>query len=83
MSRLAVCRYACTILLLIRNIFRLVEFSQGFEGAIARQEKYFYCFDALLILFILILNTVCHFGLYLNAYPLEAKEENAASLQIV
>lgn len=71
--------YVCTGLLLIRNIFRLVEFAQGFEGAIARQEKYFYGFDALMIFLILIVNTFFHFGIYLKAYPTEAKAEAPSS----
>ena len=66
--------YTCTSLLLIRNIFRLIEFGQGFEGAIASQEKFFYGFDALMIIIILAINTIFHFGLYLKAYPSELKE---------
>ena len=76
--------YTCTSLLLIRNIFRLVEFGQGFEGAIASQEKYFYGFDALIIILILLLNTIFHFGLYLKAYPTEFKEGGqSSSVEIV
>ncbi len=76
--------YVCTSLLLIRNIFRLVEFSQGFNGAIANQEKYFYGFDGLMIFLILIFNTIFHFGLYLKAYPSELKEgEGLPSVEVV
>ena len=74
MQKLFPVLYVCTSLLLIRNIFRLVEFGQGFNGAIAAQEKYFYGFDALMIILILVINTVFHFGLYLKAYPSEVKE---------
>jgi hypothetical protein len=73
MTRLFSVLYACSSLLLILNIFRLVEFSQGFPGAIARQEGWFYGFDSLLIL---VLNTIFHFGIYLSEYPLEVKRSN-------
>lgn len=63
--------YACTVLLLTRNIFRLIEFSQGWYGRLAVQEKYFYTLDALLIFLILVINSFFHFGLYLKAYPSE------------
>jgi hypothetical protein len=66
--------YACTILLLTRNIFRLIEFSQGWYGELAVQEKYFYTLDALLIFLILIINTLFHFGVYLRQYPNEVKQ---------
>ena len=76
--------YVCTSLLLIRNIFRLIEFGQGFNGAISDQEKYFYGFDALMIILILVINTVFHFGLYLKAYPSELKEEeHPSSVELV
>ena len=76
--------YTCTSLLLIRNIFRLIEFGQGFNGPIADQEKYFYGFDALMIILILVLNTVFHFGLYLKAYPSELKEaEHSPTVEVI
>ncbi|KAJ7508290.1 hypothetical protein B0H11DRAFT_2217593 [Mycena galericulata] len=33
--------------ILIRSIFRIAEFSEGFSGYIARHEGYFYLFDSL------------------------------------
>ena len=56
------------------NCYRLIEFSQGWYGHLATDEKMFYILDALLILLILMINTFFHFGLYLKAYPLEAKQ---------
>ena len=53
---------------------RLIEFSQGWYGDLATDEKMFYILDALLILLILVINTFFHFGLYLKAYPQEVKE---------
>lgn len=75
--------YTCTALLMIRNIFRLVEFGQGFEGAIADQEKYFYGFDSLMIILILMINTIFHFGFFLKAYPSELKvQEPRAAVEL-
>ena len=71
--------YACTILLLIRNVFRLIEFAQGWYGSIALREKYFYTLDALMIFLILVINTVFHFGIYLKAYPYETQHKGIAS----
>lgn len=54
--------------------YRLIEFSQGWYGHLATDEKMFYILDALLILLILMINTFFHFGLYLKAYPQEVKQ---------
>ena len=70
--------YVCTALLLTRNIFRLIEFSQGWYGRLAVQEKYFYTLDALMILLILVVNAFFHFGLYLKAYPGEQQAKPVA-----
>ena len=74
LRRLFPALFTCTGLLLIRNIFRLVEFSQGFYGYIARHEGYFYGLDALVVFLHLVVNTFLHFGVYLKAYPSEVKE---------
>lgn len=71
--------YTCTTLLLVRNIFRLIEFSQGFHGWLARHEVFFYVFDALLMFLLLMVNTFFHFGFYLNAYRREVKQVSAIS----
>ncbi|KAK9861805.1 hypothetical protein WJX84_011669, partial [Apatococcus fuscideae] len=58
--------YLTVGLLLIRNIFRLIEFSQGWYGYIAVHEVYFYVFDALLMFIWLCLVLPLHFGLLLR-----------------
>jgi len=83
LKKLFAALYACTILLLTRNIFRLIEFSQGWYGALATNEKYFYVLDALLMLLILAINTFFHFGLYLRAYPKEAVPDKATATELV
>ncbi|KAK9791853.1 hypothetical protein WJX73_004916 [Symbiochloris irregularis] len=55
--------YATTILLLIRNTFRVVEFSNGWYGWIARHEVFFYVFDSLIIFSWLCVMVPLHFGI--------------------
>lgn len=53
--------YLSMILLIIRSIYRIVEFSTGFRGYLAIHEVYFYVFECLLIIFA--------FGLFLPLHP--------------
>ena len=50
------------MLLTIRNIYRVVEFAQGFTGFIAVHELYFYRFDTPLIAGACAIMTVFHPG---------------------
>lgn len=43
--------FLCSIFILIRSIYRVVEFSQGNNGYIARHEWFLYFFDALMMFF--------------------------------
>jgi hypothetical protein len=43
--------YLSSLLVLIRQIYRVIEFSQGFTGYVAVHEIYFYIFDAIPIFF--------------------------------
>lgn len=38
--------FSAAALILARSIFRFIEYLQGSEGALLRQEVYLYCFDA-------------------------------------
>ena len=62
---------ASTLLLLTRNIFRLIEFSGGWDSTIAKKEVYYYTLDALLVLLIIVMCSVFHFGIFFNAYRRE------------
>ena len=64
---------ASTLLLLTRNIFRLIEFSGGWDSAIAKKEVYYYTLDALLVLIILVMYSIFHFGIFFNAYRRETQ----------
>ncbi|KAL3420633.1 RTA1 domain protein [Phlyctema vagabunda] len=40
------CLYASCILIMLRSVYRVVEFSQGFDGYLASHEVYFYVLEA-------------------------------------
>jgi len=46
--------YASSLLIMIRSIFRVIEFVQGNDGYISRHEWFLYVFDALLMLLVLV-----------------------------
>jgi hypothetical protein len=52
--------YATSLLILIRSIFRLIEFSSGFDGPLLRKEVYIYVFDAVLMLFVMLIMNWIH-----------------------
>jgi hypothetical protein len=58
--RLLYALYITLILITIRNIFRLIEFSDGVHGYIATHEAFFYSLDALPIFAGLIVLAVVH-----------------------
>ncbi|THC93161.1 hypothetical protein EYZ11_007370 [Aspergillus tanneri] len=58
--RLLYSLYAVLIFITIRNVFRLVEFSDGINGPTATHEAYFYCLEALPILAAVTILAVIH-----------------------
>lgn len=68
--------YATTLLLHFRNIFRVVEFQQGFDGDLARQENMLYIFDFAPIYACFLLYTVMNYGFWLgpNAPAMKAQQ---------
>lgn len=58
--------YGTTSCLIVRNIFRIIEFSQGFYGWIALHEVFFYIFDTLMMLGWLAVMVPLHFGVSLQ-----------------
>jgi hypothetical protein len=58
--RLLYALYITLVLITIRNIFRLIEFSDGVHGYIATHEAFFYSLDALPIFAGLIVLAVVH-----------------------
>lgn len=56
--------YACGVLILLRCVYRTIEYSKGAEGYLALHEAYYYVFDALVILGMMVLLNVYHPGKY-------------------
>lgn len=54
--------YMSSALIMIRSIFRVVEFVEGNDGFIFRREWFMYVFDTLLMFFVLVLLCVIHPG---------------------
>jgi len=52
--------YAASVLIMIRSIFRVVEYLQGFSGYLLSNEVYLYVFDAVLMLCVLVIFNVVH-----------------------
>lgn len=54
--------YACSLVVLVRNIFRISEFAEGQQGYIARREVFLYVFDGGLMLTVCVLLLGLHPG---------------------
>ena len=59
--------YLSMILLIIRSIYRIIEFAMGFRGYLAIHESYFYVFECLLIIFAFALFIPLHPGIWMPA----------------
>ncbi|KAM0354935.1 hypothetical protein ACHAPU_000774 [Fusarium lateritium] len=47
--------YAASLLIMVRSLFRAIEYLQGFDGYLLHHELYLYIFDAVLMLLVMIL----------------------------
>ncbi len=63
-------------LIIFRNIYRLIEFSLGVESSITTHEWYAYVFDAVPMLFALLVFNVYHPGRVLRGPRSDFSEEN-------
>ncbi|PYH91144.1 RTA1 like protein [Aspergillus ellipticus CBS 707.79] len=52
--------YAASVLILVRSVYRLVEYIEGFGGYLISHEAYLYIFDALLMFVVMLLFHVVH-----------------------
>ncbi|KAH8911194.1 RTA1-domain-containing protein [Coniochaeta sp. PMI_546] len=52
--------YVASGLIVVRSVFRAVEYLQGFDGYLLRHEAYLYIFDALLMFLVMVLFNVIH-----------------------
>ncbi|KFA74439.1 hypothetical protein S40288_08915 [Stachybotrys chartarum IBT 40288] len=52
--------YLVSVLIMVRSVFRMIEYAQGNNGALMRREVYVYVLDALLMLIVTVLFSVWH-----------------------
>ncbi|KOS47830.1 hypothetical protein ACN38_g1129 [Penicillium nordicum] len=52
--------YIASFLILVRSIFRLVEYKEGYDGYTMTHEVFMYIFDGLLMLITMLVMNVCH-----------------------
>lgn len=57
---LLVTLYLANVLIMIRSVFRVVEYLQGFSGYLLSYELYLYIFDAVLIWCVMVLFNLVH-----------------------
>ena len=65
---------AASLTILIRSVYRLIEFSIGVHNYLSDHEVFFYCLDAFLILVVVIGFICVHPGMYLPYLGLRRKE---------
>jgi len=58
--------YIASVLILIRSIFRLIEYAQGNDGYLISHEAFMYVFDAMLMFFAMVAMNVFHPSVILN-----------------
>jgi hypothetical protein len=61
-----ICLYATTLLMHLRNCFRVAEFAEGLHGHLAVTESFLYVFDFAPIYACFLLFTVMHYGFWLG-----------------
>jgi len=52
--------YACSTLIMIRSIFRVIEYIGGYDGYLISHEVFLYVFDAVLMLGVMVLFNIIH-----------------------
>jgi hypothetical protein len=60
--------YAASALILIRSIFRILEFQGGHNGELMMKEFYIYLFDAALMFGVMVFFNIVHPGKLINTY---------------
>jgi hypothetical protein len=52
--------YICSALILLRNLVRLIEYLEGYDGWVITHEAMLYIFDSLPMLMVFLVLAVCH-----------------------
>lgn len=66
------------VLLLIRAIYRIVEYAQGFDGYLMQHEVFFFVFDSLMML----LTQLCYNVVYPGKILIHKQENPAQRIEI-
>lgn len=61
--------YAASVLIMVRSVYRVLEYLQGSEGGLKQNEMFLYIFDALLMFSCCVLFNVMHPNRILSARP--------------
>ena len=72
--------YIASILILIRSVFRMIEYAGGNDGYIMSHEAFSYIFDAMLMFFAMVVMSVLHPSKVLGS---ARKEHNVGSTESV
>ncbi|KAH8435176.1 uncharacterized protein LDX57_012805 [Aspergillus melleus] len=59
--------YIASVLILIRSVFRLVEYAQGNDGYLISHEAFMYVFDSMLMFFAMVAMNALHPSMVLSA----------------
>lgn len=62
-----VCLFTTIALITLRNVYRLIELADGWEGKYNTHEVYFYCLDALPIFTAFVVYSLLHLGRYIRS----------------
>jgi SNF family Na+-dependent transporter len=52
--------YVASVLIMIRSVFRVVEYLQGFDGYLLSHEQFLYIFDAVLMMCVMVIFNMVH-----------------------
>ena len=72
-----------SVLILVRSVYRVIEYGQGFDGYLISHEAYLYIFDALMMLLVQILFNIVHPGSVFQASRESSKDIEMGILVIL
>lgn len=72
--------YVASLLIMVRSIFRAVEYLQGSSGSLLAHEAYLYGLDALLMLGVMVIFNIIHPSGVTN--PIEDKGNSRDTLDV-
>jgi hypothetical protein len=71
--------YAVNVLIMIRSVFRLIEYAMGNNGYLLRHEAFLYVFDGVLMLAAMILFNVVHPSSLIPSRRKSVKQETSTA----